>query len=196
MNTKEFIENNFECQLLDDNSDLWSDIMGSDLLHGWTYDLIRFKIPFNYAQTGFNKSQYRGFIIYGRVIRWDEKKKDLELERLSNRVYDKTNPDWFFRNTIRFWFCSCRSGSRYIFPFKNSVLFKFRSLGACAHINAALLGFGASAETRHLFNVKPSIAMSAEEFPDTTDSPEDAAVKRARIDMNWEDESDDDFDEV
>ena len=32
--------------------------------------------------------------------------------------------------------------------------------------------------------------MSADEFPDTTESPEDAASKRARLAMNWGDESD------
>ena len=38
--------------------------------------------------------------------------------------------------------------------------------------------------------------MSADDFPDTTESPEDAASKRARRAMNWEDESDNDEDEV
>lgn len=52
----------------------------------------------------------------------------------------------------------------------------FRSLGACVHINAALLGFGASNDQRKLYSVKPSVAMSASDFPD----------------MNWEDEGDDD----
>lgn len=63
-------------------------------------------------------------------------------------------------------------------------------MGACVHVNAAILGFGASPDQREQFNVNPSIAMSADEFPDTTESPEDAASKRARLAMNWGDESD------
>ena len=113
LNTKEFIENNFECQLLDDSSDLWADIVASDLISGWTYDVVRFKVPYNFSQSGFNRAQYRGFILYAKVIRWNETENDLELERLSLRTYDKKHPNWFFRNTIRFWFCSCRSGQRF-----------------------------------------------------------------------------------
>ena len=113
LNTTEFINNNFECQLLDEYTDLWSDLAGSDLLNGEHYDCIRFKVPYNYSQSGFNSSSYRGFILYSKVYRWNEQENDLELERHS--VHDKRHPNWFFRSTIRFWFCSCRSGSRYFF---------------------------------------------------------------------------------
>ena len=111
LNTTEYIEKNFDCQLLDDNSTLWSEISGSNLMDGYTYDCIRFKIPFNYVQSGFNRPSYRGFILYSKVNRWNANQNDLELERLP--IYDKRHPNWYFRHTIRFWFCSCRSGSRY-----------------------------------------------------------------------------------
>lgn len=68
LNTTEFTEKNFDCQLLDDYSDLWSDIAGSYLMDGETYDCVRFKCPFNYQQTGFNSMSYRGFILYSKVF--------------------------------------------------------------------------------------------------------------------------------
>lgn len=66
-------------------------------------------------------------------------------------------------------------------------------MGACVHINAAVLGFGATQDQRKLYSVKPSVAMSANDFPDTTESPESEASKRARRRMNWNenDENDD-----
>ena len=67
-----------------------------------------------------------------------------------------------------------------------------RSLGACIHINAALLGFGTSTQGRKQYSVKPSVALGPDDFPDTTESPESEASKRARHRMNWQDESDDD----
>ena len=75
-----------------------------------------------------------------------------------------------------------------------------RSLGACFHINAAILGFGTSTQGRKQYSVKPSVTLGPDDFPDTTESPESEASKRARHRMNWQDESDDDlndyFDEV
>ena len=68
-------------------------------------------------------------------------------------------------------------------------------MGACVHINAAILGFGASNDQRKLYSVAPSVAMAATDFPDTTESPESEASKRARRRMNWEDENDDEGDD-
>ena len=65
------------------------------------------------------------------------------------------------------------------------------------HINAALLGFGTSTQGRKQYSVKPSVALGPDEFPDTTESPETEASKRARRDeMDWEDDIDDVPDEV
>ena len=77
---------------------------------------------------------------------------------------------------------------------KNSFLVSYillRSLGACVHINAALLGFGTSTQGRKQYSVKPSVALGPDDFPDTTESPESEASKRARHRMNWQDENDD-----
>ena len=75
-----------------------------------------------------------------------------------------------------------------------------RSLWACVHINAAVLGFGTSTQGRKQYSVKSSVTLGLDNFPDTTESPESEASKRARHRMNWQDESDDDlndyFDEV
>ena len=106
MNTTEYTEQNFECQLLDDNCDLFWEIARSDLMNGytyeWLYDCIRFKIPYNNVQTGFNRPAYRGFILYSKVNRWIASENDLELERFP--IYDKSHPNWYFRHTVRFWF--------------------------------------------------------------------------------------------
>ena len=50
---------------------------------------IRFKIPYNNVQTGFNRPAYRGFILYSKVNRWNASENDLELERLP--IYDKSH---------------------------------------------------------------------------------------------------------
>ena len=39
----------------------------------------------------------------------------------------------------------------------------------------------------------PSVTLGPDDFPDTTESPESEASKRARHRMNWQDESDDDL---
>ena len=121
-------------------------------MEGYTYDCIRCKIPYNYAQTEFNEPAYRGFILYSRVNRWDANENDLELDRLP--IYDKNHPNRYFRLTIRFFFCSCRSGSRY---YKNPIFVShilLRSLEASVHINAALLGFRSSTHSRKQHSVK------------------------------------------
>ena len=83
-----------------------------------------------------------------------------------------------------------------IFLIQQYFIFCIRSLGACVHINAAILGFGASNDQRKLYSVAPSVAMAATDFPDTTESPESEASKRARRRMNWEDENDEGDDDV
>ena len=111
MNSRDYVEDNFDCHILDRDSDLWYDVMGSNLLDGWTYDIIRFKVPEYYVQTGFNKVHYRGFILYSRVAEWDESDPQ-HMVLQDNAVIDQDQVNWFFRNTVRFWFCSCRNGSR------------------------------------------------------------------------------------
>ena len=59
-----------------------------------------------------------------------------------------------------------------------------KSLGACVHINAALLGFGTSTQGRKRYSVKPTVALGPDDFPDTTESPESEDSKRARHRMN------------
>ena len=160
-------------------------------MDGYTYDCIRFKIPYNYAQTEFNKPEYREFILYSRVNRWEANENDLELDRLP--IYDKSHLNWYCRHTIRFWFCSCRSGSRYN---KNPIFVSYiwlGSLGASIHVNAALFGFGTSTQGRKQHSVKTSVALGPDDFSDTTKSPESEASKRARHRMNWRDESDDNY---
>ena len=112
LNSKDYVTDNFHCHILDRNSELWSDIMGSYLIYGYKYDVIRFKCPEYYSQTGFNSEAYRGFIIFAKVAEWDEARpKDLRLEEMA--VIDQDEPNWFFKNCIRFWFCSCRNGQRF-----------------------------------------------------------------------------------
>ena len=111
LNSKSFVEQNFNAQILDRDSELWSSIMGSYLIYGYKFDVIRFKCPELYSQTGFNSETYRGFIIYAKVAEWDEARpKDLVLEE--NAVADQSELNWYFKSVIRFWFCSCRNGQR------------------------------------------------------------------------------------
>ena len=71
-----------------------------------------------------------------------------------------------------------------IFLIQQYFIFCIRSLGACVHINAAILGFGASNDQRKLYSVAPSVATAATDFLYTTESPESEASKRARRKMN------------
>ena len=112
LNSKDFVTHNFHAAILDRQSELWSSIMGSYLIYGYKFDVIRFKVPELYTQTGFNADTYRGFIIYAKVEEWDEARpEDLLLE--GNPVAEKDELNWFFRSTIRFWMCSCRNGQRF-----------------------------------------------------------------------------------
>ena len=61
---------------------------GSDLLNGEHNDCIRFKVPYNYSQSGFNSSSYRGFILYSKVYRWNEQKMTWNLKGIPYKTSD------------------------------------------------------------------------------------------------------------
>ena len=77
---------------------------------------------------------------------------------------DTHEPNWFFKNCFKMYFCTCAAGSR--------------SKGACAHIVSVVLGMAASDVQRLIWKIISSPSLDAETFPDTHISPESALQNR------------------
>ena len=127
LNTEEYERDFFECQYLSRQSDLYnrmvSKIGGSKHLH-----IIRCRVPSLHKQGHFNSGGYKCLIAYFSVSNYSSTNPS-DLTLVGNQPCTNIDKqDFYFKSTIKGWWCSCKSG--------------MRSLGACTHITSCLVGFG------------------------------------------------------
>ena len=164
LRTKEYQSFNFFAAILE-NCHLKKSILRSPPLSGQTdgLEVIRFKTPFLYNQAGYNSEAYKGFIIYNRIARFDQ--DHIDKTRLQGSDLRNTDqPNYYFTNTFKLWFCSCSAGSR--------------SKGSCVHVLSVIMGLSLTQKQRELFDVMQSPSLDAETFPDTHISPESVLQQR------------------
>ena len=164
LSTKEYQAHNFHAAILKP-CHLRNVILDSPPLSGQNdgLEIIRFKTPYLYNQTGFNNEAYKGFLIYNQIERFDQDDiKNMWLKGAN--LEDMHKPNWFFTNCFKLWFCSCAAGQR--------------SKGACVHIVSVIMGMAATDAQRPLWNIIPSPSLDAETFPDTHISPESVLQQR------------------
>lgn len=97
--------------------------------------LVRFSVPSKYKSM---KNEHKVFLV---VSLKEAKQNEDDLE-----------PDWFFRQKIRAYQCSCQNGRRL--------------QGSCVHVQCALYGATLNAEQKRKFKRKESI-LGSETFKNT-----------------------------
>ena len=120
-------QNLFHLQTLPLESDLYKSVQ-KDFIKDKPIRIIRFRVQSNHHQSAFNQGGYRCYIIYIPVVRYDKTRND--RFRLVNdaSVSNITDTDFYFKNVIKAWFCTCKTGAR--------------NVGACSHIIAGIISFG------------------------------------------------------
>lgn len=167
LSTKEYQSFNFFSAILE-NCHLKTSILKSSPLSGQTdgLEIIRFKTPYLYNQGGYNSDSYKGFLIYNRIDRFDQ--DHIDKTRLQGAdLRDTDQPNYFFTNTFKLWFCTCSAGAR--------------SKGSCLHVLSVIMGLSAKNEQRKLYDIMPSPSLDAETFPDTHISPESVLQQRPGV---------------
>ena len=112
LSTKEYQSFNFFSVILE-NCHLKTSILKTSPLSGQTnrLEIIRFKVPYLSDQGGFNSEIYKGLLIYNRKDRFDQ--DHIDKTRLQGAgLRDTDQPNYFFTNTIKLWFCTCSAGIR------------------------------------------------------------------------------------
>lgn len=120
----------FEAQFLEPNSVLYKSL-AELFFKDMPLNVIRMRIPSSHKIGGFNSKGYKVFLFYLKVLNYENGKP--ELFRLADynipdEVSIKDHPNYYFKYSFPFSFCSCKSGQR--------------SLGFCAHRMAAVMRFG------------------------------------------------------
>ena len=142
LSTNDYQNNNFHTQILESCS-LKSSILSTEPLTGQYYGLevIRFRTPYLYNQTGFNNEAYKGFLVYNQIEPFEQERiSEMRLQDCDLTDTDKLN--FFFKNCFKLWFCSCANGAR--------------SKGSCVHICSVIMGMAASNSQRGLWKVIPT----------------------------------------
>lgn len=117
----------FELQLLSEQSETYKTVQNNHF-RGIPIKIIRFKVPSYHKSQLFNANGYRGYIIYVPVTSYDARRPDRFQLLGHHRTENLNDTDYYFKNTIKAWFCTCKTGQR--------------NVGSCSHIIAALVGFG------------------------------------------------------
>ena len=128
LNHPSYQENFFQCQILPTES-LEYNIFRDRYFPGQPISVIRFRCPSYHKSSNFNVEGYRGYLTFLPVISYEPLRKDKLRLKGDWPVSHFDQIDFYFRNTIKCWFCTCKNGQR--------------SLSSCAHILAAIIGFGA-----------------------------------------------------
>ena len=145
LNDKKYQNENFEVQILPDKSAEYS-LFRDRYFPGEPISIVRFKCPSYHKQSTFNQDGYRGFLVFTPVVSYNPLRPD-QLRLKNNFPISYLNEiDFYFKNSIKAWFCSCKNGARV--------------LSSCAHILAAIIGFGAPQD----FSKEKYIPLSPETF--------------------------------
>lgn len=148
LNTVEYERDLFECQKLKKNTDLYLKLESMFGKNG-NLELVRFRVPSAHKPGSINANGYKGYIAYVPVQKYV---KDIPSEfQLKNHeeVTDLDMQDYYFSNTIIAHFCTCKTGNR--------------TVGGCAHITAAIVGFGkpANYSKARFYILDPSLFASS-----------------------------------
>ena len=108
-----------------------------DEFNDGTLQLIRFSVPSKYKSF---KSEHKVFLIISL--------KDVEENP------EEQEPDWFFRQKLRDYYCTCQNGQR--------------KQGSCVHVQVALYGATLTLEEKERFRRKQSL-LSSDTFKNTFD---------------------------
>ena len=164
LSSPEYQNSNFHASILD-NCSLKKSILNFPPLTGQFHglEIVRFKTPYLYNQTGFNNESYKGFLIYNRV-KWFDQLRVNETRLFGCDLKDTDKPNFFFKNCFKLWFCSCTAGAR--------------SKGSCVHVCALIMGLAANNDQRDLWKIIPTPSIDAETFPDTHISPDAPSTSR------------------
>ena len=117
----------FGLQILSERSENYKTVQNSHF-PGQPIKIIRFKIQSYHKSQLFNAEGYRGYIIYLPIVEYDARNARRFRVLGNHRIENLNDNDFYFKNSIKAWFCCCKSGQR--------------NVGACSHIIAALIGFG------------------------------------------------------
>ena len=148
----------FEAQVLDPNSNLYSNL-AIQFFDEMPLTVIRLRIPSSHKNQGFNSKGYKVYIFYNKVLNFENGKPE-NFELANCPIYDqesiRNHPNYYFKYTFPFSFCTCKSGRR--------------TLGFCAHRMAAIMLFGSTVD----FNRKKYRALDSLNFEPvvSTDEPE------------------------
>ena len=122
-----YSEKLFYLQVLSENSEMYRQVQ-NEHFRGQPIKIIRFKVQSYHKAQAFNADGYRGYVIYLPVTAYDPKNPSRFQVEGHQRIENLDESDYYFKNTIKAWFCCCKTGQRCV--------------GACSHIIAAMIGFG------------------------------------------------------
>ena len=127
LNTVEYERDFFECQKLKKDGVLYSKLKQMFGKNG-NLELVRFRVPSAHKAGNINANGYRGYIAYIPIQKYvKDSPNEFQLKNYEN-VTDLDMRDYYFSNSIVAHFCTCKTG--------------LRTVGGCAHITAAVVGFG------------------------------------------------------
>ena len=126
LNTVEYERDYFDAQKLNPNSELYNIIVAGLSLS--KVHVVRFRVPSMHKPGSINANGYHGVICYHSVESFDpsDPSKFTLKENIPVTGLDKN--DYYFANTMVAHWCSCKTGQR--------------TIGSCAHVIAAIVGFG------------------------------------------------------
>ena len=128
LNDISYQNDNFDCQILPVDSAEYERFRNSHFPNQ-PIRVVRFKVPSYHKSSNFNVGGYRGYLVFIPVISYDSKNKNQLRLKNDYPIAFQNVIDFYFKNCIKSWFCSCKNGARV--------------LSSCAHILAAIIGFGA-----------------------------------------------------
>lgn len=120
----------FESQYLDPNSKLYLDLQ-REFFPGKSTTILRLRIPSSHKPAGFNAKGYKVYIGFNKILNYNSHEPEVfEVEnvRLPSVSILRNEPNYYFKYSLEFTICTCRSGRR--------------TMGVCSHRMAAILFFG------------------------------------------------------
>jgi len=104
----------FESQYLDPSSKLYLDLQ-SEFFPGKSTTVLRLRIPSSHKPTGFNAKGYKIYIGFNKIINYNSDEPEVfEVEnvRLPSVSTLRNEPHYYFKYSLEFSICTCRSGRR------------------------------------------------------------------------------------
>ena len=127
LNTSAYKNNLFRCQILKSDTDLHRSFVRQ---LGATSDIkiLRLRLPSAHKQTNYNYDGYRVVLAFYSVEEFSMNDPHRLVLAGNQPGINLDKNDYYFRSFLKGHWCSCKSG--------------MRSVGACSHIIAVLVGLG------------------------------------------------------